>query len=78
MQNTGEGQALAFGGIHVLSPRLFTVMREEGAFSIVDAYVRLATQGERILAFRADEYRWRDVGRPEHLQMAAADRDLAI
>ena len=48
-------------------------MTEEGAFSIIDTYVRLAEEGEKILAFRADEYKWRDVGRLEHLAQAAQD-----
>ena len=33
-------QSLAFSGIHVLSPRIFPKLIEEGAFSIVDAYLR--------------------------------------
>jgi len=66
-------QALAFSGIHVISPRLFALMTEEGAFSIIDCYLRLAAQGERILAFRDDEYYWRDLGRPEHVTQAAQD-----
>jgi mannose-1-phosphate guanylyltransferase len=67
-------QALAFSGIHVISPRLFSWMTEEGVFSIIASYLRLAGQGENILAFRADEYYWRDLGRPENV--AQAERDL--
>ncbi len=66
-------QALAFCGIHVISPRMLTLMREEGVFSIIDVYLRLAAAGEKIRAFRADEYYWRDLGRPEHLAQAGAD-----
>lgn len=66
-------QALAFSGIHVISPRMLTMLMEQGAFSIVDAYLRLAAQGEKILAFRADEYYWRDLGKPEDLAQAAQD-----
>ncbi|MGD0416889.1 MAG: nucleotidyltransferase family protein [Terriglobales bacterium] len=65
--------ALAFSGIHVISPRLLTMMTEDGAFSIITAYLRLAAQGEKILAFRADEYYWRDLGKPENLAQAAQD-----
>ncbi|HEV2133455.1 MAG TPA: sugar phosphate nucleotidyltransferase [Terracidiphilus sp.] len=68
-------QPLAFAGIHVISPRLLAEMREEGAFSIIDTYLNLASRGEKIAAFRADEYYWRDLGRPENL--ADAERDLA-
>jgi len=49
------------------------LMTEEGAFSIIAAYLRLAAQGEKILGFRADEYYWRDLGRPESLTQAAED-----
>jgi NDP-sugar pyrophosphorylase family protein len=63
----------AFCGIHVISPRLLRLMREHGAFSIIDVYLRLAGAGEKIRCFRADEYYWRDLGRPEHLAQAAAD-----
>ncbi len=66
-------QALAFSGIHVISPRLLPMMSEEGAFSIIDTYLRIAGQGEKIAAFRADEYYWRDLGRPENVTQAAED-----
>jgi NDP-sugar pyrophosphorylase family protein len=65
--------ALAFCGIHVLSPRLLPMMTEDGVFSIIPFYLRLAAQGERILAFRADQYYWRDLGRPENVAQAAQD-----
>src|SRR5882672_1683079 len=53
-------QALAFSGIHVISPRLLNRITEEGVFSIITSYLRLAAGGEKIIAFRADEYYWRD------------------
>ena len=68
-------EALGFCGIHAVSPRIFAGLREEGAFSIVDAYLRLAAEGEKIAAFRADGCYWRDLGRPENI--AQAERDLA-
>ncbi|HKD51539.1 MAG TPA: nucleotidyltransferase family protein [Candidatus Acidoferrum sp.] len=64
---------LAFSGIHIISPRLLPMLTEVGVFSIIDAYLRLAGQGEKILAFRADEYYWRDLGRPADLSQAALD-----
>ena len=66
--------ALAFSCIHVISPRIFALMTEEGAFSIIDTYLRLAAQGEKIASFRADGSYWRDLGRPKDL--AAAERDM--
>ena len=66
-------QALAFGGIHVISPRFIPMMKEEGIFSIITSYLRLAGQNENILGFRSDEYYWRDLGRPDDLKQAARD-----
>jgi NDP-sugar pyrophosphorylase family protein len=64
---------LAFSGIHVISPRIFSLLTEEGIFSIVPAYLRLVAQGEEIVAFRADEYYWRDLGKPENIRQAELD-----
>lgn len=66
--------SLAFCGVHIVSPRIFANLPEQGAFPIIPAYLRLASQGESILAFRADEYYWRDLGRPENI--AKAERDI--
>ena len=71
-------EPLAFSGIHVISPRLLPMIIEEGVFSIIPAYLRLAAQGEKILAFRADEYYWRDLGKPADLQQAANDLQQRI
>jgi NDP-sugar pyrophosphorylase family protein len=67
-------QPLAFSGIHLLSPRLLPMLTEEGIFSIIPAYLRLAAQGQKILAFPAGQYYWRDLGRPADL--AQADEDM--
>jgi NDP-sugar pyrophosphorylase family protein len=75
---SADPHALAFGGIHVISPRLISMMTEDGAFSIIDSYLRLASQAERIRGFRADEYYWRDLGRPEDLKQAALDFENKI
>jgi mannose-1-phosphate guanylyltransferase len=69
----GAARALAFCGVHVISPRLLALMPETGAFSIVDLYLRLAAQAQKIVAFPADGYYWRDVGTPENLAQAEED-----
>jgi NDP-sugar pyrophosphorylase family protein len=73
-------EALAFAGIHVISPRIFDLLSHDstspdGVFSIIPAYLRLAAAGEKIAAFHADDAYWRDMGRPESI--AAAERDVA-
>jgi NDP-sugar pyrophosphorylase family protein len=69
----GQTRAQAFSGVHVISPRLLPLMTEQDAFSIIDSYLRLAAQGEKILGFRADEFYWRDLGKPENIAQAELD-----
>lgn len=68
-----EVTALAFSGVHVISTRMLRMMTEEGVFSIVNSYLRLAGMGESISAFRADKYYWRDLGKPENVVQAERD-----
>jgi NDP-sugar pyrophosphorylase family protein len=70
VRSSSHPKALAFSGIHVISPRLFSLMTEEGVFSIIAPYLRLAAQGEKIIAFRSDEYQWRDLGRLDDVTQA--------
>jgi NDP-sugar pyrophosphorylase family protein len=72
-RTSAHPKALAFSGVHVISPRLLRLMTEQGVFSIVDSYLRLAAQGEKISAFRTDQYYWRDLGKPENLAQAEED-----
>jgi len=73
VRRSPQTTALAFSGIHVISPRLFPLMTEEGIFSIIAPYLRLAACGEKILAFRSDEYQWRDLGRLDDVMQADQD-----
>jgi NDP-sugar pyrophosphorylase family protein len=66
-------QPLAFSGIHVISPRFLPMMSEEGAFSIIASYLRLAACEEAIVAYRDDESYWRDLGRPDSVIRATQD-----
>jgi NDP-sugar pyrophosphorylase family protein len=65
-------EAFAFSGIHIISPRLLKMLSEDGAFSIITSYLRLAAQGEKIHAFSA-KYYWRDLGKPENIEQASED-----
>ncbi len=71
-------RAFAFAGIHVISPALLGKLSEDGAFSIIPAYLRLAGAGENILGFRADDYYWRDLGKPESIAQATRDIESGI
>jgi NDP-sugar pyrophosphorylase family protein len=73
-----EATALAFCGVHVISPRLLPFLKEEGAFSIIDCYLRLEAGGEKIRGFRADQYYWRDLGKITDLEQAARDMEQGV
>jgi NDP-sugar pyrophosphorylase family protein len=66
-------EARAFSGIHVISPQLLSLLSEDGAFSIVSSYLRLAGKGEAICGFGADEYYWRDLGKLDNIEQAELD-----
>ena len=66
-------EALAFCGIHVISPRFLRMMTEEGVFSILTPYLRLAGQGEEIVGYRAGESYWRDLGKADQVRQAEQD-----
>jgi NDP-sugar pyrophosphorylase family protein len=68
-----KAEALAFSGVHVISPRFLPMITEDGVFSIIASYLRLAAPGENIVAFPADEYYWRDLGRPENVARVEQD-----
>ena len=73
VRHAPEVNALAFTGIHVISPRMIAMLTEQGVFSIIPTYLRLAVAGEKIFGFRADEYYWRDLGKLSELQEAEED-----
>ena len=54
-------------------PELLPMLSEDGAFSIITSYLRLAAQGESIQAFSRDDYYWRDMGKPENIAQAEED-----
>lgn len=66
----GPVREAPFCGVHVVDPRLFALLSERGPFSIVDAYLRLAVAGERIVPVSFDDGEWIDVGRPADLERA--------
>jgi NDP-sugar pyrophosphorylase family protein len=61
-------ERLGFTGIHVIDPAIFPGMRETGIFPITRSYLRLAGEGEHIIAYRADGRYWQDVGSAEKLE----------
>ncbi len=72
--NKNELSELAFGGIHVISPRLFDLLEGEqwqGKFSIIPFYLSIC-QKARIQGFSTEGYQWFDIGKPDTLALAEA------
>jgi MurNAc alpha-1-phosphate uridylyltransferase len=59
----------AFSGIHVISPEIFSLMKMEGKFSMVDVYLELA-KTYAISAFDHSNTKFIDVGKPESILKA--------
>jgi NDP-sugar pyrophosphorylase family protein len=58
---------IAFSTIHVIDPRLFDLVTESGAFSLIDLYLRLARENV-IMGFEHNDTRWYEFGRIENLE----------
>ncbi|MGN6603729.1 MAG: nucleotidyltransferase family protein [Ginsengibacter sp.] len=61
--------AKAFSGIHIISPGIFSLIKREGKFSMVDVYLELS-QSNNIVAFDHSNSKFIDVGKPESLLKA--------
>jgi N-acetyl-alpha-D-muramate 1-phosphate uridylyltransferase len=73
-EKTGEqkgktGTKKAFSGIHIISPKIFSLISEEGKFSMIDLYLRLAAT-HTIMAFDHSDGKLLDVGKPESTILA--------
>ena len=66
---SGNETAKAFSGIHVIDPKIFSLINQTGKFSIVDVYMELM-KTETILSFDHSESKFIDVGKPESIVKA--------
>jgi NDP-sugar pyrophosphorylase family protein len=60
----------AFSGIHIISPSIFSLIKQEGKFSIVDLYLDLMKKN-KINSFDHSGGVLIDVGKPDSLLKAA-------
>lgn len=70
-QKGSSGARKAFSGIHIISPKVFPLITEEGKFSMIDLYLRLASN-HPIKGFDHSETKFTDVGKPESVLLAEA------
>ncbi len=66
---SGSLQLLAFGGLHVIDPRLFAYLSDKTVFSIIDTYLEAAAHAD-IRAQIHETGTWMDVGKPANLEAA--------
>lgn len=66
-----NSKAFSFSGIHIIDSKLLDLIEEEGAFSIIDLYLRLA-KNYKIAGFYDSSELWMDLGKPEELLRAEA------
>lgn len=59
----------AFSGIHIIDPKIFSLMPDDGVFSMIDLYLNIM-KDEIVNAYIDDESFWMDVGKPESLKIA--------
>ncbi len=59
----------AFSGVHIISPEMIKLMTENGVFSIIDDYLRLA-ENHKITSYKHNETSWFDLGRKENIEKA--------
>ena len=64
-----DATEMAYSGIHVFNPVMFSKMPETDSFSITDFYLELA-KTQKIMGFYDDSDLWMDVGKPEELDTA--------
>jgi NDP-sugar pyrophosphorylase family protein len=57
---------LAFSGIHVISPGIFNLIEEQGRFSVIDTYLKLAAD-HPIHGFLQPGMTWFDLGKPDQI-----------
>jgi NDP-sugar pyrophosphorylase family protein len=67
----GQLWSYGFSGIHIISPKIFPLLTENGKFSIINPYLKLA-KTELIQGFDHSDSVWIDVGKHESLEEAKA------
>jgi N-acetyl-alpha-D-muramate 1-phosphate uridylyltransferase len=61
---------LAFNGIHIISPEIFSLIKEKGKFSIISTYLGLADKHPIFGQIQTGKT-WFDLGKPDQLGIAA-------
>ena len=69
-KTSGSLNEWSFLGIHVISPEIFSKFPTENRFSIIEFYLSLAGETEKITAYDCNHEFWLDLGRKENFSEA--------
>ncbi len=64
-----EFKQFPFSGIHVMNPNILDLIKEEGRFSIIKLYLRLANLTRVSYYYHENDF-WIDIGKPENIEKA--------
>jgi len=65
----GKAERVGYSGISIMSPRIFELIVEKGAFTLTPVFLRLAGK-HRLMVYRHDNDYWTDIGSPKRLKEA--------
>ena len=68
-------EEFAFGGIHIIDPKIFTLMPDDEVFSMIDLYLDIMRDNKIIAHIDNDSF-WLDVGKTESLKIAEENYHL--
>ncbi len=60
----------AFSGVHIIEPKIFSLITQDGKFSMIDLYLEVARK-QTVLGWLHDKDVWIDVGKPQAIEIAA-------
>ncbi|HEX3024851.1 MAG TPA: sugar phosphate nucleotidyltransferase [Chitinophagaceae bacterium] len=66
MRHENNLQQKAFSGIHIINPKIFSFIQQQGKFSMVDVYLSLCAN-HSIQYFNHTQSKFIDVGKPESI-----------
>jgi MurNAc alpha-1-phosphate uridylyltransferase len=70
-----EPEQIAFSCLHIIDPSIFKLINEQGSFSIIDVYLRLA-KDHKFMGYTDDDSYWLDIGTPEKLRKGEVEIDI--
>jgi NDP-sugar pyrophosphorylase family protein len=68
-QDSITSNRFAFSGIHIIDPKIFSLIKEKNKFSITNTYIELSKNND-IFGYRHDADIWFDLGNIENLKKA--------